>query len=48
LARVDDIHPNASKLGSIEIEFSAGRRVHIQGMVDVQTLRTLLQELSQP
>jgi transposase-like protein len=47
-ARVDDIHPSASKLGSIEIEFSAGRRVHIQGMVDGQTLRTLLQELSQP
>jgi transposase len=48
LARVDDIHPNASKSGSIEIELSAGRRVHIQGMVDAQTLRTLLQELSQP
>jgi transposase-like protein len=39
---------NAVKSGSIEIEFSAGRRVHIQGMVDAQTLRTLLQELSQP
>jgi transposase len=48
LARVDDMHPNASKSGSIEIELSAGRRVHIQGMVDAQTLRTLLQELSQP
>jgi transposase len=47
-ARVDDIHSSASKLGSIEIEFSAGRRVHIQGMVDAQTLRTLLQELAQP
>ena len=48
LARVDDIHPGACRLGSIEIEFSAGRRVHIQGVVDAQTLRTLLQELSQP
>jgi transposase-like protein len=37
-----------SNSGSIEIEFSAGPRVHIQGMVDAQTLRTLLQELSQP
>ena len=41
LSRVDDIHPNASKSGSIEIELSAGRRVHIQGMVDAQTLRAL-------
>jgi transposase len=44
----DDIGSSASKLGSIEVEFSAGRRVHIQGMVDAQTLRTLLQELSRP
>jgi transposase-like protein len=42
----DDIRENASKSGSIEIELSAGRRLHIQGMVDAQTLRTLLQELS--
>lgn len=48
LAHVDDIHRNASGLGSIEIELSAGRRVHIQGMVDAQTLRALLQELSRP
>ena len=48
LARVDNIRPGASRLGSIEIEFSAGRRVHIQGVVDAQTLRTLLQELSRP
>ena len=48
LARVDDIHSGASGLGSIEIEFSAGRRVHIQGVVDAQTLRALLQELSRP
>lgn len=47
-SRVDDIRSSASKLGSIEVEFSAGRRVHIQGMVDAQTLRTLLQELSRP
>jgi transposase-like protein len=47
-ARVDDIHPSASSSRSIEIEFSAGRRVHIQGIVDAQTLRTLLQELSRP
>jgi transposase len=46
--RVDGIRSRASELGSIEIEFSAGRRVHIQGMVDAQTLRTLLQELSRP
>ncbi len=47
-SRVDDIRSRASKLGSIEVEFSTGRRVHIQGMVDAQTLRTLLQELSRP
>ena len=45
-SRGDDIRSSASKLGSIEVELSAGRRVHIQGMVDAQTLRTLLQELS--
>jgi transposase len=48
VARVDDIRPGAPGLGSIEIELSAGRRVHIQGVVDAQTLRTLLQELSRP
>ena len=32
--------------GTIEVEFSAGRRLHIQGIVDTQTLRTLLQELA--
>ena len=47
-SRVDDIRSRASKLGSIEVEFSTGRRVHIQGLVDAQTLRTLLQELSRP
>jgi len=47
-SRVDEIRSRTSKLGSIEVEFSTGRRVHIQGMVDAQTLRTLLQELSRP
>lgn len=47
-SRVDDIRSSAPELGSIEVEFSAGRRVHIQGMVHAQTLRTLLQELSRP
>jgi transposase len=46
--RAAGLGKNATKSGSIQIEFSAGRRVHIQGMVDAQTLRTLLQELSQP
>lgn len=45
-SRVDDIRPSTSSSGIIEIELSAGRRVHIQGLVDAQTLRTLLQELS--
>jgi transposase len=45
-ARRDAIRENTSKPGSIEVEFSTGWRVHIQGMVDAQTLRTLLQELS--
>ena len=47
-SQVEDIRSSASKLGSIEVELSTGRRVHIQGMVDAQTLRTLLQELSRP
>jgi transposase-like protein len=47
-SRLEDIRLSASKLGSIEVEFSTGRRMHIQGMVDAQTLRTLLQELSRP
>jgi len=47
-SRVDDIRSRALKFGSIDVEFSTGRRVHIQGMVDAQTLRTLLQELSRP
>jgi len=36
---------SSAKLGAIEVE-SAGWRLHIQGMVDAQTLRTVLQELS--
>lgn len=47
-SRVEEIRSRTSKLGSIEVEFSTGRRVHIQGMVHAQTLRTLLQELSRP
>jgi transposase len=47
-SREEEIRSRTSKLGSIEVEFSTGRRVHIQGMVDAQTLRTLLQELSRP
>ncbi len=43
-------HPSESsaKLGTIEVEFSAGRRLHIQGIVDAQILRAVLQELSRP
>jgi transposase-like protein len=48
LARMDDIHRSAPSSRSIVIEFSAERRVQIQGVVDAQTLRTLLQELSRP
>jgi len=38
---------SSAKLGAIEVE-CAGWRLHIQGMVDAQTLRTVLQELSRP
>jgi transposase len=34
------------KVGTIEVEFSAGRRMHIRGSVDVPLLRAVLQELS--
>lgn len=37
---------NSSKLGAIEVEFSSGRRLCIQGVVDAGTLSTVLQELS--
>jgi hypothetical protein len=33
-------------LGTIEVEFSAGWRLHVYGAVDAQTLRAVLQELS--
>ena len=46
VARADSKGERTSTVGTIEVEFSAGRRMHIQGMVDPQTLRTLLQELS--
>jgi transposase len=45
-ARADNKRENISASGTIEVEFSAGRRLHIQGIVDTQTLRTLLQELA--
>ena len=45
-ARADNKHQDTSTSGTIEVEFSAGRRLHIQGIVDTQTLRTLLQELA--
>jgi len=37
---------NSSKLGAIEVEFSSGRRLCIQGVVDARMLSTVLQELS--
>jgi transposase len=46
LPRTDSKRENAATLGTIEVEFSAGWRLHIQGMVDAATLRTLLQELA--
>jgi transposase len=45
LVRPDGMREPASTSGSIDVEFAAGWRLHIQGVVDVQTLRTLLQEL---
>lgn len=44
-ARIGGKRESTSTSGTIEVEFSAGRRLHIQGIVDNQTLRTLLQEL---
>jgi transposase len=34
--------------GAIEVEFRGGRRLCVRGVVDVGTLRTVMQELSQP
>jgi hypothetical protein len=36
----------AAASGAIEVECAAGWRIHIQGIVDAHTLRTLLQELA--
>jgi transposase len=46
LVKPDSMRDLASTSGCIDVEFSAGWRVHIQGMVDAHTLRTLLQELA--
>lgn len=46
LVRPDGMRDCASTSGCIDVEFAAGRRVHIQGVVDAHTLRTLLQELA--
>lgn len=46
VARPGPLSESSTKLGTIEIEFSAGWRLHIQGIVDTQTLRAVLQELS--
>jgi transposase-like protein len=37
---------SAARLGAIEVEFSSGRRLYIQGVVDAGMLSTVLQELS--
>jgi transposase len=46
LPRPDGMRDPASTSGCIDVEFAAGWRVHIQGVVDVHTLRALLQELA--
>ena len=48
VARPGRLSESSTKPGTIEIEFSAGWRLHIQGIVDTQTLRAVLQELSHP
>ena len=40
------VSENSIKLGAIEVEFSSGRRMCIQGVVDARMLSTVLQELS--
>lgn len=40
------VSESSSKLGAIEVEFSSGRRLCIQGVVDAGMLSTVLQELS--
>lgn len=46
VARADSTRASTPTAGAIEVECSAGWRIHIQGIVDPQTLRTLLQELA--
>ena len=48
LVRPNVMRDPASTSGCIDVECSAGWRVHIQGVVDAPTLRTLLQELARP
>jgi transposase len=48
VTRPSHLTESSTKLGTIEVEFSAGWRLHIQGIVDTQTLRAVLQELSPP
>jgi transposase len=40
------VSESSSKLGAIQVEFSSGRRLCIQGVVDAGMLSTVLQELS--
>jgi transposase len=46
VARADSKRASATTSGAIEVECSTGWRIHIQGVVDAHTLRTLLQELA--
>ncbi len=46
LVRPDGIRGPASTSGCIDVEFAAVWRVHLQGVADAHTLRTLLQELA--
>jgi transposase len=46
VAQSGRLSESSAKLGTIEVEFSAGCRLHVQGSVDAQTLRAVLQELS--
>lgn len=48
VAPADCVRESPARLGTIEVELSAGRRLHLHGVVDAQTLRTVLQELSRP
>jgi transposase len=46
VARAGSKRASSPISGAIEVECAAGWRIHIQGIVDPQTLRTLLQELA--